>query len=782
MAGVPGFVLGVGSAAVTNVIRRKSRTSMRAAALQLVKPEPVDEIRSTPESGELGVDGGGNYGGNLWYETNPELRNVSGYGRAGSLEWGVWENIGRTNPFVSMGVDFVMAPIRDARVEVEPADESPLAQEQSDFVLWALTENLEPGWPDLLQQMGRNSLITGFSLHELVWEPVEHESLPGGTALTIVEFAERLASTVSFNAWQENKLTGQLEFIRQQGPRGSEFKTVDLPVEKVLLNTWNRNGKNYAGYSAFRTVQYICRIIEKLIKLTGIALVREGAGIPVAFCTDPKTKLSKPQRHSFQKLLANLVFHENASAVLPSGWDIKWTFSPGANKGHVVDTINSLGQLVLMQVGAQQLSLGISGTGSRSVGQVHSAEADSVRQGVIANIEAGFNGVGRRRYTGPIRKMVDAVWGRPKSGKYPRLKIILRKPKLTPAELAKALVDGKTAGVFTPTLDDENDFRESAGLAPIDEKTREAEKQKARDLAPPAFPVPGQQPGNPFGGKPAQASALRAAFMPARPLRESEKSINFTGMAALFDRGPEDFSNGVRPLVLEMLAKALPELKVAMKSDPSSVGDIKLDTTRLDAFVGKYLEQLRAAGYREVKAEMRRALPLRAAAEEDDKYGPDGEATAADDAQAVLAPVRKHLVKRMGQRLSSDLEKAAIDVSRTGGEPEEALSRTLEAQVGSGAFKGDAAIVTTKALNVGRQEFADENAEQIESAELSAAMDTNTCGPCDRLDGTEFDFGSDEEVEHTPPLSGICDGGDRCRCIKIFNFKRSEVPAAGDEE
>ncbi len=742
--------------------------------MQLVKkPEVVDEIRPTPQVGEQGINGIGNFGGDLWAESNPALRGINGLGRAGTLEWGQWENIGRANPFVSMATDFVMAPIRDSRVEVVPGDETPLAQEQADFIKWQLTENLEPGWPDLLQQMGRNSLITGFALHELVWGPVEHELLPGGTALSVVEFAERLASTVSHNAWRENPDTGDLEFIRQQGPRGTKWEQVDLPVEKVLLLSWNRNGRNYAGFSAFRPVWYLCRLIEQFIKLTGIALVREGAGIPVAFCTDGKTKLTTQQRRSFEKLLANLVYHENASAVLPSGWDIKWVFSPGANKGHVVDAINALGQLILMQVGAQQLSLGVSGSGSRSVGEVHSQEADSVRQAVIANIAAGFNGVGRRRYTGPIRKMVDVVWGRPKNGKYPRLELILKKDKMPAPAKADALVKAKQAGLITWTLADENALREDLGSAPIDEKVREEEKQKARDLAPPAptFPVPGQPP-KPFPGKPTQASALRAAFIPARPLRESEKNLNLTGMSALFDRSPEEFADGVRPIVAKMLFALLPQVRDAMAADPSVIGDLRPDTKELDAFVGKYLEELRAAGYREVEGEMRRSPALRGAAEEDDKYGEDT-SQASDDAQSVLVPARKHLVKRIAQRLVSDLERDAIDVDRTDGDPSEVVTRTIARQATTGAFKGDASIVTTKAFNVGRQEFADENAANIESVELSEAMDLNTCGPCERLDGLEFEMGSAEEIEHTPPHSDVCDGGDRCRGIKVFNFKRA---------
>lgn len=753
---------------------------MRAAALQTSaepkKPAPAevfDIITPKPETGELGIDGIGNFAGDLYAETNQKLRNVEGYGRAGTLQWGFWENAGHTNPFVAMALDFIMSAIRDARVDVEPGDDSPEAQKQADFIRWALTENLEPGWPDFLQQTGRGSLLVGFALHELIWGEVEHEALPGGKGWAIIELAERLPSTLSYNAWRANPDTGELEYIRQLGPKGTKWEQVDLPVDKVLLNTWNRNGRNYAGFSAFRTAYFHCRLIEQLTKLTAITLVREGAGLPVAFCTDRTTRLSKTQRAAFQKLLANLVFHENASAVLPSGWDIKWIYSPGANKGHVIDTINALGLHILMLLGAQQLHLGTGSTGSRSVGEVHSIEADSVRHGVIANIEAGLNGVGRRKYQGPVKKMIDVNFGPPKQGrKYPKVRIILKKPKLTPVEMGDALSKGKAAGVFTPTLADENAFREQTGLSPIDEKERAAEKEKAAKLAP-QFGPPG--PPSNENTPPFAKASLRASaepFMPRRPLRASEKVLDLQGMAKLFDASRADFERRMRPLVAELLMRALPDVKAAMADgDASDVGDVALDLSKLEAEVKSFLEKLRAEGYRNVKGEKARGRPAMASAEEDDQYTESS--PSAVEAQSQLTQQRKHLVKRIRNRLSSDLEKEAIDVERTGGDPEEVVARTLQRQVDTGAFRADAGIVTTKAFNVGRDEFAQESGDQVTSVELSAVMDLATCGPCELLDGQEFDFNSAEHEQHVPPLSSECDGGDNCRCILIYNFDRS---------
>ncbi len=759
---------------------------MRAAALQTQeKPEVVDAV--VPELGEQGVDGIGNYGGTLTTESNPALFHIEAYGRAGSRIWGEWENRRRTDEAMAKAIDFVLAPVRDSSVNVKAAGESSLQQAQADFVKWNLTEALEPGWAEFLDQSAGGAIGCGFALHEKVPEVCEHELLPNGRGYKLAKLAERLPSSLPSNAWIEDPATGELTGIRQQGPKGGSWKSLTLPASKVLLHTWKRNGSNYAGYSAFRAVYYPMRIREALLKMTAVTLVREGAGIPIAFTKDPKAKLTKGQRDSFVKLLQNLVYHENASVVLPAGWEMSWVYSPGANKGHVVDTFNALGLLILEQVGAQQLYLGTSGTGSRSVGEVHQAQSGMFVGSLIRSVEDLFNGVGKRRYTGIVRDLIDWNWGPPKDGKYPKLALEPQKAGLKPQELADTLQKGKAAGLFTVTTKDENWFREKVGAAPIDEAVREAEKEKARAMLPPSpFGQPGSggqppvQPPEP-GSKASLKGSVVEAFVPRRPLRASEKHVDWSGIVRTFDTSRDKFANMVRPLVAEMLMKALPDVKAAMADgDPSEVSTLKLDTKRLEAAVGKYLEQLRADGYRQVQGERQRAGagPLRAAAgEEDDKYTTEPDTSAHDDAQAVLLPMRKHLVRKMSQRLVSDLEKEAIDVIRTGGEPEEVVTRTLEYQATTGAFKNDASLVTTKAFNLGRGEFAQEYGSEIESCELSALADA--CPECDRLDGTTFEFGSAEDEELTPPLSSICDGGDRCRCVKVFNFKR---PGAGDGE
>lgn len=843
---------------------------------------------AAPPAGEKGITGTGNYAGNLFVEPNRELRAADGYGRAGTTQRGFWEEARHTDESVSTAVAFVVAPIRDAKAVIEEPDPAinPNGKKQAEFLRWVI-ENVEPGWPEFLQQMAAGQLVSGFAMAEEVWTAVSHPSLPGGQGYAITKLAERLPSSLAENAWDVDEQTGELRGVQQRGPLGTTWVQPVIPASKLQLYSWNRSGDNFQGYSAFRSVFYLIKIRAQLARLIGVGQVREAAGIPVVTSEKDAADLSPKELQDFQTFLANLVGHENANIIMPRGWRLDWVFAPTASRSNVVETYNHLGLLILRVLGAQQVVLGTGSTGSRSVGEVHSAHARIIFNGVFANIENVLNGVRGRAYTGFVRKLIDTNFG-PQLA-YPKLKLQAQLPELPPQELFAALKLAVESGGIVIRPGDENNFRERLGMEPLqhgekerDEKIESDDPAEAGTGKPPAHgdekgvagsspaagvvapgapsaagavkaqdtalngaqitaaadllkavtskdlpleavaallgvslrlsddevekitkslkdfeaPKPSPPPA-PFGGgqvppkpDPVQTPAQKAepeptvkanapgGFVPRRPLRASEMKLDLEGISNTFDRARTEYSDGVRPLVAEALMRALPDVKIAMDDgDATDVGElVQLDLSRVEAFTAEFLNRLRTEGYQHVAREKRYGQPLRAAAEEEnDRERPSPEVSdeAHRVAETALVPLRKHVVRQMRNRLSSALEKEAIDVLRTGGDPEEVVTRALERQATTGAFKNDAGLVTTKAFSLGREEFAQEYANQVESVELSAVLDDGTCSECERLDGQEFDFGSDEDIRFTPPLSSICRGADNCRCLKIINFARA---------
>lgn len=431
-----------------------------------------------PPTVEQGVSGTTNYSGDIYAESNARLQYQQAYGTAGTREWGEWEELARTNPWVSSGLEFISSPIRDARLDVEEASEAEmpdraLAKAHADFIRWALNTG-EPALPEFLVQATRGMLGTGFALFEPTFRRARSALLPGGEGWALSKLAQRLPATLAHNAWLEREDGSELRAVRQEGPRGQQWWTGEIPAERLLLFSWQRSGNNYAGFSAFRAVWYLGQIQKELLRLVGVTYQREGAGIPVATAADPSTPLSPEQRQQMLSLLRGALYHEQAAVVMPAGWNMQWVFSGGANKGHVLDAWRQLGVVILQQVQAQQLALGTSDTGSRSVGAVHDASAMAYVGSVIAVLEGVLNGVGARPYTGLVRRLIDANWGR--QAAYPRVKLTPPKAQLAPDVRLAAVRDAVTSGVLTVTLDVENATREALGFAPISEEERAALK------------------------------------------------------------------------------------------------------------------------------------------------------------------------------------------------------------------------------------------------------------------------------------------------------------------
>ena len=734
---------------------------------------------------EKGVTGTSNWSGDIQAEENPSLKGTLAYGMPTSSQWGEWERIARTDPAIAMALEFVTAPVRDATVDVEPAPEEAmpdrvLAQQQADFVRWCLLEKCEPGWPEFAQQVVRTKLTFGFALHETVLAPVQHVSLPGGRGIGLVKLGERMPSSIHTNGWLEDD-AGNLVAVKQWGLSGrlASMREVTLPVDCLLLHTWNRNGNNYRGFSALRAVWYLAKVREALIKLVAVSSTREGAGLPVATSDSdkPEDVLDPAQRKALQRLLANNVFHEAASVVMPKGWKLEWVYSPGANKGHVVDVYNALGAAILQQLAAQQMVLGVNGEGNRSVGETHYRASEAFVQGIVANLEGTLNGIGERPYTGLARRLVLENWG-PQNA-YPRIRVTVKRSQMPATERVAAAVQAKSAGLLTPTLEVENAVRESLGFSPLDEAARDAELAKRPPVAPPAPGLPPQQ-------QPQVQASAQSGFTPSRPLRESEKVLRLAEYSAALDVAKVDFEKRIKPLVAELLVKAQSAVAEAMRDgDPSEVATLPLDTVRLEEEVTAYLDGLRVTGYRQVVRELKDSkapealaekrsegqpgVVVKAAAEEDDKYGDTVEEETTDliDAQG------RALVRRVTTRLRSELEAEALDAVRTGADIGEVVSRVLQRQLDTAAFRTDAGAVITRVWNLGRDEAA-RVVGGVSEVELSAVLDGNQCGVCNLKDGQRFAFNSAEHDANTPPLRD-CDGGPRCRCLLLY------LPDRGDE-
>ena len=129
---------------------------------------PNESGLETILTGESGTSGTRNTRGQIQNgDPNPALSHVNAFGTGPN--WGEWETLTRTDPDINSALGFVVAPIRDAILDVKPA-EHPLiskadAQRHADFVKYNLTDFLSSRWVEFVQQAVKGSLSSGFAIH-----------------------------------------------------------------------------------------------------------------------------------------------------------------------------------------------------------------------------------------------------------------------------------------------------------------------------------------------------------------------------------------------------------------------------------------------------------------------------------------------------------------------------------------------------------------------------------------------------------------------------------------
>lgn len=674
-----------------------------------------------------------------------------------------------TNPWVDMALEFMCEPLRDARIGVESRDASKEAIMRADFVR-KVFENPELNLSGFMVSALDTCKLNGFAIFEPEWNVVDSK-------FVLKRLHERMPSSLSPNPWKENHL-GELEFIEQQGPVGSTFKTVLLPVKDMILLSNSRKGNNYQGISAFRSVWYVAAVLmPMLMKLVGITYEREGAGIPVITQIDPTVIVSEKEREAIQDILASLRFHENAHMSLPFGFDFK-IISSATSKNEIITGIEKLGLFVLQVAGAQQLTIGTGDTGSRSAGMVAQSQGSVKHKASATMLEYPLNAT--------AAKMCDANFG---PGPNPIISITLKRPEIDIGIRAIAIEKLKAAGVLNPTEADENLIREEIGWLPrikdkgetpsdalpalnveqlsqaksiiSDVSSGLLSKDAAIEMLVVFLRLPRDAAQNIFKSvvsmspNPSRlsASAVRE-WKPWRPLRASEEKLKLGDINEFLSTRREKFSLTMRPLVVEALASAAPGITEAMKDgDPSEVASMPIDFTRINEAVNKFASELKSAGKAFALEELGHAKTLVAEEEEE------------EEEDAITRAVSKSVSKRIETRLRDEITSEAIDAVRTKSNASSVVARVISNQLDA-SFSRDAGSMVARIFNVGRDEGA-RIVGDVEMVERSAVLDGGTCAPCLQKDGTQAEFGSAEHDALMPPEKD-CDGRENCRCLSIY--------------
>ncbi len=399
---------------------------------------------------ELGT--AGNAGPWGYANTGEYLQKLSG--AAGHA---VFDKMRRSDYQVQAVMRAITLPIRQANFEVLPGEDTEKDREIAGILQNALLQQMTMTWDDTI----RHALLMlpfGFSPMEKVYEYRDNLVLPK-------KLDPRLPQSVV--RWKYDTAKRRLTHVVQRDELGRE---IELPIEKMLVFSTDKEGDNWEGISILRSAYKPWYIKDSLEKINAVMHERFGAGVPKAKVPKGVTKGTK-EHDQVRETLQDIHSNEKAYLIEPDGY----TFDIlGGGKGqgtNVLESIEYYDQAIAKAMLAMHINLGTSKTGSRSLGQ-------SFIDAFLMATQAWADYIAEVINRFCVRELVDLNWS---VRTYPRF----RCKRIHGLDL-QAIGYLAQAGVITNTQDLENDLREVLRLPKISDAEEWAAQQQRRQAIPTA--------------------------------------------------------------------------------------------------------------------------------------------------------------------------------------------------------------------------------------------------------------------------------------------------------
>jgi hypothetical protein len=208
----------------------------------------------------------------------------------------------------------IKTPVLSGRWFLEPVDDTDESRKIAEFIWCNLTEYMTITWPQVMQE-SMLMLDFGYWMWEKVWE---NRVIDGETRTVLAKLGPRHPMDVE--RWFKDANGGPAGVrmnieVTERYPEGY----ADIPIEKLLVFTFDREAGNIEGISVLRSAYKHWYYKEQLYKIDAIQKERHGIGIPVIKLpvgfTDEDKRLA-------QELGRNIRTNERAHIVLPPNWEI----------------------------------------------------------------------------------------------------------------------------------------------------------------------------------------------------------------------------------------------------------------------------------------------------------------------------------------------------------------------------------------------------------------------------------------------------------------------------
>ena len=416
---------------------------------------------------------------------------ISGYERNASLTGLNWvreaEDMLRTDPVVRRSWHMLRQTLLSATWRFEAASEDPLCEELARFGNEAFgfdgyAGQMAQSWEDQLSYL-LEFVPLGYRYAEEVYKV--GPDYEGKTRVWLDLYADREPSAhLKWLSRDNQQLDGVLQHVVGVG------KTPEpIPSNKLILLTLNRTGSNFEGSGMLRPCWWWWRTKQKVSNLMCVGLDRWAIPTPRV-----KVDRSVAELHGLSDSDINAMIDDaeaQAQAFLSAeqaylidnpvvSFD-QYAATPNLYAQGPLDIIRECDNQISQAFLAQFANLGITDTGSRSVGEVHLSVFRRAAINLCDLVASAVSGVDRRG-GGTIGRLIRWNYGSIDPSKLPRL----THSGLDTDDLAESLAmlpQLVTSGLLTPDNELERAIRERLGAGDLPEEAQRSALERTVSAA-----------------------------------------------------------------------------------------------------------------------------------------------------------------------------------------------------------------------------------------------------------------------------------------------------------
>jgi hypothetical protein len=742
----------------------------------------------------------------------------------------------RTALFEEMGQgdDAVRTAIDARRQEINAANWVLGTEDESDLgiqILEFCEDNIYPRIDELLRWLGGGGIHYGFAAVEPVFAwldrppsgfvtrgAISRAAKAQGRRIYLEKLAHiRQTSVETFKISE----TGDLETVVQYPNNGVVTRRVEIPADKLLLWTYDRQGDDYWGNPPTRHCYKDWRFKDQIERLNLLHIDKFGVGTVVIEAGEGWTTVEYADAAKFAR---NWRASQDNHLVVPPGGKVTLLADEGKTTMSMLEWtkhyILSVAKIFL----TQHTELGSTETGARALGETFVEGMKGIVQADCEDLASLIN----NRLIVPL-----VLWNYGPQETYPAFAPSQRvKIGGGAGQMLNFLVAN---GVVHPRPEDEQFMRDAIGLPSVDLQTlqqeqneRDAALEEARTAA--AEAVKNGNGNGPDGGaaggsrssegradKPSfralSLSLAEGAPTPAVRGRTSYRTVEFSEWEqrivrpdlVSFDLDLQ--SSRLTGEVREVLREIDQDLALQAELYASDGADALRKAVRNIRVPGQLRSKLRRVlleaakrardyGAQTVTNEIRRQAepegigPQRApsimpaALSRRISLVAEGEEDNAIRDTILQAEVDRAAEEEADRREQSTRTAVLTALTQAAGAAVSALASVAAAAVASaleslstGRTESNVQGVVNVGFGIGRGDGADAIGDSLAAKVYSAVMDLGTCDECAKWDGAQFPIDYPEDYRGVQAPNPRCEGGySRCRCVWIYITDLESVP------